>query len=43
MHDVYSIVSVLLFASPIIVGAGAFFGIWFRDEFWKETLYEYED
>lgn len=43
MHDIYSLVSVALFSSPIIVGAAAYFGIWFRDEFWKEPLYEYED
>ncbi len=43
MHAIYSIVSVLIFASPFILAGAGFFGIWFRDEFWKEQLYEYED
>jgi hypothetical protein len=43
MHTIYSFVSLLIFGSPIIVGAAVFFGIWFRDEFWKEQLYDYQD
>lgn len=43
MSEIYSIVSILIFSSPIIVAAVAYFGIWFRDNFWAEQLYEYED
>lgn len=43
MHQIYSIVSLFIFASPFIVAPAVFFGVWFRDEFWKEQLYDYED
>lgn len=41
MHQIYSLVSLAIFASPVVVGLAGFFGIWFRDEFWKDELYDY--
>lgn len=43
MTEIYSIGSVLLFASPVILGVGVFCTLWFRDEFWKDKFYDYND
>lgn len=42
MHDLYSLLSIALFASPVVVGFAAWFGIWFNEEFFSEPLYDYD-
>ena len=40
MVDFLSVVSILIILSPIVIGAGAFYAIWLRDEFYAEPLYD---
>ncbi len=44
MDDVISVLSVIFFASPLILGFVVFGGFWFRDHFYEKPFYEdYED
>ena len=38
MIDLITMLSMILFVSPILIGIAAFGGIWFRDEFYKEPF-----
>lgn len=43
MVDLVSILSMILFAVPILLGAGAWAGFWLNREFYAEPLYTEEE
>ncbi len=43
MHDLYSLLSIILIVSPIVIGIGFFLGQWFVEEFYRDELYPHEE
>jgi len=43
MVDLVSILSMILFAIPILLGVGAWAGFWLSHEFYAEPLYSEEE
>jgi len=44
MNLTMSLLTMILFVSPIVLGVGGFFAVWMKEEFYRDPFYDnYED